>query len=260
MPDTEPVFQYTSAKRFVPADKPEPDLLVADSWLVAEGYVRALRHHRNRFLSSCRQLAGIGENGTIPVWEKALELVPRTGCFFPRIELAGKPGQAIFQIRIRKAPPVCRTIRLIDCRITDSRKAPRHKGPDLQKMSAIRQNILKTGADEGILTTAKGFLLEGLTTSIMWWEGQTLCTVSPAHRVLPGITVQLVQSVAASGNIRLAYRQRKPEDLNECEVWAVNALHGIRRAVNWEQSPFKTSSHTDIDFWQKAIDRFMEKI
>ena len=160
MPETESVFQYTSGKRLVLTEKPVPNLVVADSWLVQEGRVRALSLHRNRFLSSCRQLAGFQETDIAPFWEMALEHVPKTGLWFPRIEMAGCRKRPVFQIRIRKAPPLHQTIRLIDCPVSDFRKAPRHKGPDLEKTATIRREILETGADEGILSTPKGFLLE----------------------------------------------------------------------------------------------------
>ena len=127
-------------------------------------------------------------------------------------------------------------------------------------MLTIREKIVETDADEGILTTPKGFLLEGLTTSIIWWENETLCTVPPSHRILPGVTAQLIQSLATEKHTRIAHRLRKPQDLNGCEVWAVNALHGIRQAIDWKHAPFKPSFHTDIEYWRKALDRFQENL
>lgn len=260
MPETEPVFQYTQERTLVYTGRPEPNLLVADSWLAREGRVRALQLHRKRFFSSCEQLAGLNEKDIDPFWEIALEKVPQTGCWFPRIEMAGSLKKPVFQIRIRKAPLVHQTVRLSDRRITDFRKAPRHKGPDLKEMLTIREKIVETDADEGILTTPKGFLLEGLTTSIIWWENETLCTVPPSHRILPGVTAQLIQSLATEKHTRIAHRLRKPQDLNGCEVWAVNALHGIRQAIDWKHAPFKPSFHTDIEYWRKALDRFQENL
>lgn len=116
------------------------------------------------------------------------------------------------------------------------------------------------GADDAILSTSTGFLLEGLTTSIFWWEGSTLCTTSPSRRVLPGVTSQLLRFIAEEENIPFAHRFRKPDDLNGFEVWAVNALHGIRRVVVWEKSPFQTSSHIDIDFWRQKLDKFTKPV
>ncbi len=252
----ESVFQYTTEKELVIADKPEDKLLVADSWLLTNGCVRALYLHQQRFFSSCMELAGTSPDILNDFWNSAIGKLPKTGSWFPRIELAGNLSCPVLQIRIRPAPAIHSTIRLIDHKGADFRKLPRHKGPDLAKLIAARKKIVEQGADEAILTTPKGFLLEGLTTSILWWEGPVLCSTPPSQRVLPGVTSELLRLIAEQENIFFSYRFRKAADLNGCEIWAVNALHGIRRVVGWEKSPFNTSSHIDIDYWRKKLDTF----
>lgn len=256
----ESIFQYTAEKELVIAGKPEEKLLVADSWLITNGCVRALHLHRQRFFSSCIELAECDPWMLSDFWNAAIETLPKTGSWFPRIELAGNLSCPVFQIRIRPAPAIHSTIRLIDYKGKDFRKLPRHKGPDLMKLISARNQIVEQGADEAILTSSKGFLLEGLTTSIAWWEGSTLCTTSPSRRVLPGVTSQLLRVIAEQEKIPFAHRFRKPDDLNGFDVWAVNALHGIRRVVDWEKSPFQTSSHIDIDFWRQKLDKFTKPV
>lgn len=258
--DKEAIFQYTAEKKLALADKPEEKLMVADSWLVQDGRVRALHLHRQRFFSSCIELAGIGPDILNDFWNAATGKLPKTGLWFPRIELAGNTSSPVLQIRIRRAPAIHSMIRLIDYHGEDFRKWPRHKGPDLAKLIAAKKEIVEQGADEAILTTRKGFLLEGLTTSLLWWEGSTLCTTSPSRRVLPGVTSQLLGLIAEQENIPFACRFRKPADLNGCEVWAVNALHGIRRAIEWKKSPFQTSSHIDINHWRQKLDEFSKPV
>lgn len=87
-----------------------------------------------------------------------------------------------------------------------------------------------------------------------------LCTTPSSQRILPGVTSQLLRLIAEQENIPFAYRFRKTADLNGCEVWAVNALHGIRRVVDWEKSPFKTSSDIDIDYWRQKLDEFSKPV
>lgn len=260
MSNAETVYQYSAEKELFFTTEPENKLLVADSWLVHDGCVRALHLHRQRFFSSCIELAVISPDILNNFWNLATGKLPQTGSWFPRIELAGSLSSPVLQIRIRKAPAIHSTIRLIDYKGEDFRKWPRHKGPDLAKLITERKKIVEQGADEAILTTRHGFLLEGLTTSILWWEGSTLCATSPSRRVLPGISSQLLRLIAEQEHIPFASRFRKPADLNGCEVWAVNALHGIRRAINWEKSPFKTSSHIDIDDWRQKLDRFSKPV
>lgn len=259
MSDNETIFEY-NGKELVKTGKPEEKLLIADSWLVSEGRVRALQLHRERFFSSCQKMARIEQNILDDFWNQSMGTLAKTGSWFPRIELAGNLHQPVFQFRIRKAPPTHPNIKLIDYQSRDFRKMPRHKGPDLAKLISARKNIVEQGADEAILTTPKGFLLEGLTTSILWWEGSTLCTTPASWRVLPGVTGQLIRTIAEKNDIPVASRSRKLKELNGCEVWAVNALHGIRRAVNWEHAPFTTTRRVDLEKWRQELDLFMENL
>ena len=260
MSHAETVYQFNIKKRLSSTNEPAEKLLVADSWLVKDGCVRALHLHRHRFFSSCIELAGTSPDILNEFWNAAIGKLPKTGSWFPRIELAGNLCCPVFQIRIRPAPAIHSTIRLIDYESRDFRKLPRHKGPDLANLISARKKIMGQGADDAILSTSTGFLLEGLTTSIFWWEGSTLCTTSPSRRVLPGVTSPLLRFIAEEENIPFAHRFRKPDDLNGFEVWAVNALHGIRRVVVWEKSPFQTSSHIDIDFWRQKLDKFTKPV
>lgn len=97
----ESIFQYTAEKELVIAGKPEEKLLVADSWLITNGCVRALHLHRQRFFSSCIELAECDPWMLSDFWNAAIETLPKTGSWFPRIELAGNLSCPVFQIRIR---------------------------------------------------------------------------------------------------------------------------------------------------------------
>lgn len=218
-----------------------------------------IRHASATFLFKLHGLAGTSPDILNDFWNSAIGKLPKTGSWFPRIELAGNLSCPVLQIRIRPAPATHSTIRLIDYQNEDFRKLPRHKGPDLAKLISARKKIAGQGADEAILTTPKGFLLEGLTTSILWWEGSVLCTTPSSQRILPGVTSQLLRLIAEQENIPFAYRFRKTADLNGCEVWAVNALHGIRRVVDWEnphsRRPAISTSITGDKNWTSSANR-----
>ncbi|MBO4789888.1 MAG: aminotransferase class IV [Oxalobacter sp.] len=248
-------------------ESPENQILVAESWLVRNGCAIALDLHRQRFLNSCSHLYQIGSRMLTPYWQAALEKIPSDGLWFPRIELAGYTRQPKFQVRVRKAPPLKETIKLCICDVPDKRKAPRHKGPDISLLGKLRTQILEQGADEGIIVSPKGYLLEGLTTSILWWQEingkETLCAVPDANRILPGTTRKLILSIAKQKGIPIAYRLVLPDQLNGCEVWAVNALHGIRPAIPWQGSPF-TPKNDDraverLKKWQQSINALFRK-
>lgn len=256
----ETIYQYLPGKTPVPVDAAESVLRVADSWLVRDGQTRALHLHRQRFLSSVLSLTTLRERDIAPFWDAAMTRIPSTGLWFPRIELAGSIRHPVFRFRLRKAPAIHHTIRLYDGYLADFRKAPRHKGPDLARCVAMRRDILSSGAEEALITTAQGFILEGLTTTILWWENGTLCRVPPSCRILPGITCRLILRIAERNGIPIASRMRKPHELNHREVWAVNALHGIRQVVSWKKSPIQTETHSDIGYWREALESFREPV
>lgn len=260
MTGNETIYQYTAEKEWVFIDEPEKKLLIADSWLVSNGRARALHLHKKRFVCSCRDMIETRPDIIDRFWDQAMLKLPKGGLWFPRIELAGNIQRPVLQLRVRRAPDLRQNIRLIDCGVKDFRKMPRAKGPDLTKLIAMRKVAVEKGADDAILTTSTGFLLEGLTTSILWWEGKTLCTVPPAYRVLPGITSHLIHLIAEQENVPFAWRMRKPDGLNGCEVWAVNALHGIRRVLDWEKSPFRPSVQVNIEDWRNKLDQFMNTV
>ena len=74
--------------------------------------------------------------------------------------------------------------------------APRVKGPDLERLGALRERAAAHGAGEAVLADADGRLLEGAYTSLLWWEGETLCAVPDEAPILPGITRALLIELA----------------------------------------------------------------
>ena len=79
-----------------------------------------------------------------------------------------------------------------------------------------------------MLTTPSGYVLEGATSSLLWWEGDRLCVPDPHLRVLPSVTATLVRWTAEEHGIEVRRRRRRVHELAGREVWVVNALHGIR--------------------------------
>lgn len=254
MPAPETLFRHT-ADSLQPAESGQEKLLVADSFLVDEGMARAPEQHAKRFFHSCRKLAGIPHGTLQHFWSLAIQKIPATGQWFPRLELVRTAGTLCLQIRIRPAPVLQQTVRLMDCAMPDTRTCPRHKGPDIPQLTEKRKAILAAGASEGIICTPSRYLLEGLFSSILWWENGTLCQTPPSKRVLPSVTANLIKEIALKAGIPFAYRFRRCHELNGCETWAVNALHGIRSAVNWERAPWHIPEQTIRNDWQDRLNR-----
>jgi Amino-transferase class IV len=224
-----------------PADAGPVPVAAADSWLVAHGRVRALDRHQLRFARACAAAVSAGP-GRFPgpgdlagFWSAVVAGLPRTGCWFPRVELAG-PGTPELRLLLRPAPPLGTTARLWLGDTADRRRVPRRKGPDLHRLTTLRDRAVAAGADDALLTTPGGIVLEGATTSLLWWEDGRLCFPSPTLRTLPGVTSGLLADRACELGIPVARRRVTVAGLAGREVWAVNALHGLRPVTGWAGS------------------------
>lgn len=228
-------------------------LEVADSWLVVDGTVRGLELHRERFLGSIpREQAN--ELGANAFWDAVIAALPRTGSWFPRVELREQLGAPQLLFRPRPAPALQRSLVLATHSGRDPRTAPSVKGPDLAAMVRLRTEAQSTGADEAVLLSPEGSLVEGATTSILWWEGAELCVVDRALARIPSTTERTILALAAALGIRVEERLARPEHLDGCEVWAVNALHGIRIVTAWHGGPETAEDPGRLARWRLRLD------
>jgi branched-subunit amino acid aminotransferase/4-amino-4-deoxychorismate lyase len=232
--------------------------LIADSWLVEDGCVRALDRHRRRFFRSCIEVTRVPQHELHAFWNAVVRALPRRGRWFPRVELC--VPQAELRLRIRPAPPQGTALRLWTGKGLDPRMAPRQKGPDLARLAEVRERARMKGADEALLTTQSGLVLEATTASLLWWEGPYLCMPSPALRVLPGVTAQVLQEIALRSGTPVKYRRRRIRDLDGREVWLVNALHGIRAVKRWVGTPVVAGPAVRAREWQSRLEACVEPL
>lgn len=188
---------------------------VIDSWLVDDGRVRCLDLHARRFSEACGRFSAPETDGFLRAVAEAL---PTSGRWFPRVELVETGPGTRLRLWLRPAPPRTSTVRMWNSG-PDRRTAPAVKGIDLDHLASLRSAALAAGADEAFLLSPRGHVLEGSTTSIVWWRGDVLCG-PPLGAIFPGITRSLLGPVAEES--------ATPDDLADVPVWTVNALHGIR--------------------------------
>ncbi|MFE7930805.1 aminotransferase class IV [Streptomyces sp. NPDC057456] len=233
-------------------------LLVADSWLLREGRVRGYGRHRERFLRACADCAGPGPRRLVEFWQDVTAELPRTGEWFPRVELTAATGE--LRLRLRHAPPLGVEVRLWAAGQPDPRTAPRRKGPDLDVLARLRGRATGAGAQEALLVTPTGVVLESATASVLWWEDDTLCLPPPRLSVLPGVTTALVQERAVRSGIRVDHRERTVSELDGREVWLVNALHGIRPVTGWTGESMTAGRATRAARWRAWLDELWEPL
>jgi branched-subunit amino acid aminotransferase/4-amino-4-deoxychorismate lyase len=245
---------HTVKQDFMPGEA-EGELWLIDSWLVDEGRIRALSAHFARFRAPCMQLAPDLADEIDAFFIAVARNLPTRGRWFPRIELALVNCEPQLRLWLRPAPPRGRTVRLWVAPEPDRRLHPTVKGLDLTYLIRLRQTAIEHGADEAVLLSSSGTLLEGSMSSLLWWQGNTLCA-PPGDSLLPGITRAVLFDLArADGLGTHQTMSARPEDLAGRETWIVNALHGIRPVVDWGGLSMTTGAPTRAACWNARLDR-----
>jgi len=250
MPATEQesVLRWTRCGLVNARDEPAAALLVADSWLVQDGFARAGARHWKRFEGWCRE-AGFDDGAAVACFREAVAAtLPLDGRWFPRVELT---ADGALRLRVRAAPPAAEGVGVAVAVAPDPRAQPRRKGPDLDLLLALRA---RTSAGELLLCGEDGALREGALSSLLWWEGDTLWT-TPDEHTLPGVTRGLLADIARERGVQLAVRSPQPGELAGLETWLTSSLHGIRPVAFW-LSPLQPAGVADrAADWQALLER-----
>jgi branched-subunit amino acid aminotransferase/4-amino-4-deoxychorismate lyase len=226
------------------------DLLAADSWLVDDGRVRAVQRHWARFEATCRE-HGAEPDALAELRAAVARAVPASGRWFPRVELRAD-GELAFQVR--PAPAREPTVVAWVADVADPRCEPRRKGPDLERLAALRERAAAYGAGEALLSDAEGRLIEGAFTSLLWWEGETLCAVPDEAPILLGVTRALLLELARDRGTPVAQRPPLPHEMADRETWLVSALHGIRVVTGWANGGPPAGGAPRAGGWQRLLD------
>ncbi|WP_020139880.1 aminotransferase class IV [Streptomyces sp. 351MFTsu5.1] len=228
---------------------------VVDSWLVEDGRSVSLDAHADRFVTACAALFSVPRGRARAFVRAAVRRIPATGRWFPRLELTDLDGEPVFQLWLRPAPARGATVRLWVYDGVDARRCPTVKGPDLDWLAQVRSAAQERGADEALLLDGDGRLIEGTTTSLLWWHGDTLYAPDTTRLdLLPSVTRATLLRIAATSGTPVAYACPRPSDLSGLETWAVNALHGIRPVRQWTGAPTAAGRARRAPIWQARLD------
>jgi len=205
-------------------------VLVADSFLVEDGKVRSYQLHQDRFQRGIRDKAPELEDSLEPFLSQALALIPRTGRYFPRIEIQEGP---VFVFMLREAPEQLGPATLWTYPYPDPRKDLSTKGPELATGVELRDLAQAQGADEAILLNEHGEISEGALSSLVWWRGDVLCAPGNEIPWLESVTRTEIFQIAESMGIKTRFEHAIPEELIGLELWLLSSLQGIRTVKSW---------------------------
>jgi branched-subunit amino acid aminotransferase/4-amino-4-deoxychorismate lyase len=225
----------------------------ADSWLVTDGQALALDVHRSRFFTAIPR-GRFRQLDPAAFWDAAIAAIPRDGDWFPRVELRSRLRGPELLFRLREAPVRHRSITLATFHGRDPRRSPRVKGPDLEAMLRLRTEAQSGGADEAVLLSPEGWVAEGSTTCLAWWRGDALAIPDPEISRIDSVTLRTALVIATALDIDVLHEEVRPEDLEGLEVWALNALHGIRIVTRWIDGPATAELPGRRDQWQRRLD------
>lgn len=239
----EQVFSFSNNALRACSSWPQP--LVIDSFLLADGHVRNLHDHLARFRAGC---AAMGLDNPDAFVAAMLARLPTSGWWFPRLE-ASEHG---FALRLRPAPPRRTTTTL---GVTHASLAyPTIKGPDLARLGSLRQGDV----DDVVLLDGDGFVCETATAALVAWDGERLITMNAPR--LASVTETALVTAARADGVDVGKQKLLLSDLAECELWTLNALHGITPVTQVGGQPRPPFDQARLQYWRARLDAMRKPI
>lgn len=225
----------------------------ADSWLSVDGRVRSFDAHVARFRRAVEFADGDGE-AAVAAMIDARAATPDDGKFFPRVDFSG--GE--FSIRVRPDPDLQESTTLWSAP-GDPRTSPAVKGPDIEALIELNALAAQHGADEAVLLSSEGEVIEASFSALCWWRDDVLCYPDEDLERIDSVTWKCVRALAVAQGIRLQPEFCSPADLAGTEVWALNARHGIRHVRAWQDGP-EVAPPTRVQLWRARLDELRREV
>lgn len=254
-----------------------PALLVADSFRVrvrdGAAEVRGFSRHLERFAHSVGEAlaSGVASDRDADLAAFLADARRRIAAFgegFPRLELWRDPDGAMrYGCALRPLPELRPTIALASVSVPPLPGA-RIKGPNIGAYAALNRDL----DAEALLVGSDGRVREGATTSLVFWRderdesghvvdhGERVASVTEAI-LLAAAQQRLVGDKphrARVGALRAA--PATVAELQRCEVWAVNALHGIRPVTHIDGTELPRFNAARLRWFEDALDRAWEPV
>ena len=228
-------------------------LAIADSFLLDGGRVRNLGLHFERFRRWGEQVSPDQCDALDEFFRLVVLALPLDGQWFPRIELHTDQPVHQLHLRLRPAPELLGSAILWTYPEADPRSNPTIKGPDLSLGLQLRRRANMLGADEAVLLSESGHIVEGALSSIVWWRGDVLCAPNHETQWLDSVTRREVFAIAEQMGLQTRTEKIKPADLVETEVWMLSSLQAIRPVESWIDLGGPLAAPTHVEAFSKRL-------
>lgn len=239
-------------------DMTETVVEAADSWFVADGRALALGLHRSRFLAgidaSNADSDATGRLDLDAFWRAVVAAIPAEGEWFPRVELQSRSGALLLVFRLRAAATRTRSVVVATHQGADPRTRPTLKGPDLDSMLRIRTAVQAVGAEEAVILSPDGYVVEGAYSALVWWRGSILCAPSLELERIDSVTARSLLGLATALGVEIFYESVTPSELDGTELWSLSALHGPRIVTAWVDGPELAELPGRLALWRGRLE------
>lgn len=124
----------------------------------------------------------------------------------------------------------------------------------------LRQEAQQRGADEAVILDKQGRIVDGSTTCFIWFTQGGL-HVPPAEAIrVNSTTVATARELAGKGGLSITETWATPADLEGVELYALNALHGIRAVTSWVNGPTLATSPERLTHWREQYNLLAEDL
>lgn len=240
-------------------------LLVADSFRVRHvsgvSEARGFPLHVERFTAS---VVATCADAHLALAASAIDAyladaIPRIAAFGegnPRLELWGGSGlPPEFRLSLRPLPTLLDTLEARSARAAEpDLEIPtrrEHKGVNIESFTALNRML----SAEALLEDEDGTIAEGSTTALIWWEGSEGFASASSNRV-HSVTEQLVTQIGSKSGSGVVFTLARATaaELSQREVWAVNALHGIRPITSIDGALLPRPDPHRLQSFREALD------
>lgn len=214
------------------------EVVAADSFVVDQGKVIGYDRHLSRFAEAITD-AGFSLEVELAEFISRCEMwIPREGRWFPRFDLVTSPEGHYFRYHHRLAPAQQDSASLIVAP-SDTRLVPRRKGPDLERMGALRWWAYSRGAQEALVLSPEGIVVEGAYSAIAVIDhvSNEFAITPKSFPRIPSVTEDVVRTLADEAGFGVVENTHTIAQLEGKEVWILSALHGIRIATDILDGP-----------------------